>query len=313
MFQVPCGIASVPLKYQSYLERLEDFTAFTDLNSDKYLTLSMQKDSGKGIYYFVHPSESIPDPDFGSENRKSVQTRQAARTADRIVFDAIYSFDEFGRRMAKIPAGEKRKKFVALYGCSYTLGHGVNDDETLNFQLGQNQSDYYPYNYAVGGSGPNMLLAKLAGQPFFSQIPQKNGVLIYIFMNGSLGHAIGYLPSLVWSRSAPYYKNTADGQLERSGSFLTGRPFLSHFLLGLHEVYRLLGMESTEFPQIGEQEISYFCDLISQIQTEFSSQYPQGKFIFYAHPFSSPPEVLTRCLREKKLSMFKGGSCLLQE
>jgi hypothetical protein len=288
------------LKYENYREQEHIFSDFLDLKSEKYLEYSLHRDSHQKVHHFYYPKPLEVDSELGFKNLKSIEGRHIARTRDKILFDSIYTTDSYGRRLAKI-SNPNRKHFVALFGCSFTFGHGVSDNQTLNFHLGKIQNDFYPYNYGVGASGPHMMLANLQKTDLRTEIPQKNGILIYVFINHHIDRANGHLPSLDWLKNSPYFEYNDSGDFVRKGNFLTGRPYVTKLLLGLHQILSRFGLGTRIFPPISDADQIYTCAILKKSNFEFQRQFPNGKFIVYFHPFNKPSRTLINCLAKESV------------
>jgi hypothetical protein len=89
-----------------------------------------------------------------------MQVRASRKKNQQLLYEVIYSTDALGRRSSPVAEGP-RPHFILFFGDSYTFGEGVNDDETLPSFTGQFAPQYRPYNYGVGGYGPQQMLAKL--------------------------------------------------------------------------------------------------------------------------------------------------------
>jgi hypothetical protein len=77
----------------------------------------------------------------------------------QLIFDAVYGFDEHHlRRTAGNPQGDT----VLFFGCSFTFGHGLDDDETLPYLVSRELGYRYNVrNFGFTGNGPQQMLAAL--------------------------------------------------------------------------------------------------------------------------------------------------------
>lgn len=74
-------------------------------------------------------------------------------------FDALYTQNQFGRRVVPQDNPEQRDKHLLFFGCSYTFGTGCNDNETLPAQTATLMPEYHVYNMAEGGWGPAQVIS----------------------------------------------------------------------------------------------------------------------------------------------------------
>jgi hypothetical protein len=141
------------------------------------------------------------------------------------------------------------------------------------------------YNYGLSGYGPQQMLARLHSGSLPAEVPEANGIAIYVFIDAHVERAIGSMYVYnAWGDDMPYYTATLSGQLERHGSFRTGRPVLS-------SLYEWLGQ--TEFAHYYNLNIpgklsagDYWLTarIIAEARDEFMRQYPAGQFYVAIYP-----------------------------
>ena len=71
--------------------------------------------------------------------------------------DITYSFNKFGYRQYNI---NELKDKIFCFGCSFTMGHGLPDNHTWPFLLGE-KLNMAPVNYGVGGISSNYIARSL--------------------------------------------------------------------------------------------------------------------------------------------------------
>jgi hypothetical protein len=78
------------------------------------------------------------------------------------IYDVKYTIDREGLRIAPAWRKDTLAGSVLFFCDSFTFGSGLNDDETLPYQVGvQSEGRYRTFNFAVGGYGPNHMLAAI--------------------------------------------------------------------------------------------------------------------------------------------------------
>ncbi len=178
---------------------------------------------GEYAYDFFRPDELL-----GYRPRPDAQVTSIKKSDDTIIYDVVYSIDDYQRRLTPLENGAQRTQFLLFFGGSFVFGEGVNDAETLPFYVGQGASDYRPYNYGLSGYGPQQMLAKLQSNELAGEVPEKEGGAIYVFIDGHVERAIGSMFVYnAWGDRMPYYTTDWGGNLIRKGNFNTGRPLLS--------------------------------------------------------------------------------------
>lgn len=294
---------------ESFQSKQNEISQFIDLNPNSNFKQyargkSIDHNTGQELYCWQFPHEFSEDPDLGYNHRPSSQIRHICRTNSEIAFDATYSFDQYGRRYTKIDAAEKRNQFVILSGCSYTYGSTLNDNETLNYWLGQELSQFYPYNYGIGGTGTNHTLALIQSNRFKKEVSQKDGYFFYIFIHDHIQRSNGYLPSLGWLKNSPYFEVQDTGTVVRTGSFKSGRSFYTNVLLTLNSWLPFL--QGKVFPNISDEDYLYTCKLVVEAKKSFLAQFPHSQFVFLNHPQSIHlPPVLKKCLSDNDIDIIQ--------
>ena len=87
----------------------------------------------------------------------------------KVLYDVVYTTDHFGLRVAphdlrsaRVDPNARRALF---FGCSFTFGVGVNDNETIPFIFEKNShGKYLAYNFGIPGGGPHQMLALLESE-----------------------------------------------------------------------------------------------------------------------------------------------------
>lgn len=176
----------------------------------------------------------ISDPLLGFALRPDVQTRAYRRERGRTIFDVEYSTDRFGRRRTPVPPlSGPRPRFLLFFGCSFGFGVGLNDDQPFPYYVAKRTIGYIPYNYSVGGYGPQQMLAKLQSGQVRHEVPEPKGDCVYLFIDHHVQRAIGSMwTTAFWGNPMPRY-TWKGGRLTRRGTFASTRP-------ALYRVYRWL-------------------------------------------------------------------------
>ncbi len=87
-------------------------------------------------------------------NQVTVTAAQEGTT----LYKATYTTDAHGRRIT--PPHPQAKVAVLLFGCSFTFGEGLNDTQTMAWQLGKLLGENYQvYNFGYSGYGQHNALA----------------------------------------------------------------------------------------------------------------------------------------------------------
>jgi len=166
-----------------------------------------------------------PDPYLGFRPRPGATAHMRLETSNAAIQECVYTIDAHGRRVTPVDHPERRDKFALFFGCSFTFGEGVNDDETLPAHFARAAPAFMPYNYAFKAYGPQAMYLQVVEDTFGDDIAQRNGIAVYVFIDHQMHRAIGTASvSTTWGRDLPYL-TLEGGRLVHHGNFQTGRPF----------------------------------------------------------------------------------------
>jgi hypothetical protein len=97
-----------------------------------------------------------------------------------LVFDVSYSTDSDGLRVSPPWRGESDSASILFFGCSYTFGYGVNDNETVPYLVGlETDTRFRVYNFGLCGYGPHQMLASIEGGMVAEIVENEHGFVIY--------------------------------------------------------------------------------------------------------------------------------------
>lgn len=157
------------------------------------------------------------------ENSKYIERRYAG---EELVFSYTHTTNEFGWRNVTGKDSLRGKDAVLFFGCSYTYGLGVEDDETIASQLQSSVgSEYSVFNFAGNGYGPHQMLALLENgleeDPISDKEPR---VAIFQALQDHLSRIKG---EVIWDLQGPKYELTENNDLVYKGAF--NSPFIARF------------------------------------------------------------------------------------
>jgi len=235
-----------------------------------------------------------PDPNLGYRPRANVTVTSKRQFVDgEVIYDVTYSTDSFNRRIVPVDSLENRNKFILTFGCSFTFGEGVNDDQTLAYNLGKNLEGFMPYNYGFCGYGPQQMLAKLQSGDLIDEIDQPQGIALVI--GAHFERAIGTMSVFNgWGRNFPYYIIDKEDSIIRKGTFTSGRPVLSFLYkaygktIAKTSIARALKLRDYTF-RITENHVRLTARIISESQNIFLKTFQNSDFYFVTFPGNTDP------------------------
>lgn len=126
------------------------------------------------------------------------------------LFDVKYSMNKDGRRA--LPAsGAVARNELLLFGCSFTFGHGLNDEDTWAYKLARDLGpDWKVENYSQSGFGAMQTLCMLENklvQPYTAP----NRFALFLAIRHQLLRNDFFLAS-------PHYITLSNGSVEREGT-----------------------------------------------------------------------------------------------
>ena len=137
---------------------------------------------------------------------------------EKVVHDAVYSTDGQRRRITPVEDGDERDNAILFFGCSVTYGMGVNDNETLPYYVGEFAPNFQPYNYAVGGWGPQQTLVLLRKKETVEKITQRSRIIgVFNYIDDHVLRVVG-AKGMRWVRGFPRFVLREDGKLANIGT-----------------------------------------------------------------------------------------------
>ncbi len=241
-------------------------------------------------YLALKPEDEVWEPgpwlygsDYGYEYLPEVVVEHKKTSYGKPVFSSVFSIDACGHRITPVDHREDRTHFMAFFGCSFTFGQGVNDDETLPAQMARRAPAYMPYNYALPGYGPQQMLLKLMHYDLRGEIAEKQGVGLYLFLDDHVERAIGSMRHITsWAKGFPCFEEQ-QGALAYLGSFEQAHPYRTwfHRLLARETILRYYGVNWPISPSIYDMDLT--AAIIAESAKRFAELFPGSPFhvVFY--------------------------------
>lgn len=201
---------------------------------------------------------------------------------------------EEGERRFTPDGGGPEKKYAALFfGCSYTYGDGVDDDQTVANQFARAFGDAQTKNLAVGGGGPTNALEIIRSSSFLD-MPERGPRTIGLYgligahvmrVSGRGGSGCG------WMGRGPKFRYGEGGKLVRDGLFSDSCPVpaaLSKFLLQNSQAYLALSSRLYALPI--PEDFQLTADLLIAARDSFRERFHSDNFFVFRYPDPSPQE-----------------------
>ncbi len=223
---------------------------------------------------------------------KASSSVQAKRILDgKVLYNARYTMNPQGLRVT--PEHPHARHAVLLFGCSFTFGDGLNDTETIPWQLGQELgANYRVFNFALSGYGPHHMLAIIQNTlPDLSEFDSVSAYYIAIRTHENRAAGLKFEDT-----DGPRYVLEHEKAV-RAGTFKDRKPFFwegkyEHlweksyiFTFYKAQLARHLGAFNTE-----EKRFELTRAIITQGAEELHRAYPESTFTTLAYP----PEIMQK-------------------
>ncbi|MCP1384784.1 hypothetical protein [Runella salmonicolor] len=218
--------------------------------------------------------------------------------ADHYIFNVRFATDKYSRRITPdSPKGAS--KYALFFGCSFTFGDGLNDNQTLPYFFQSLNQQYKSYNYAFNSYTTTHMLAHLNRTSFSQEIQEKEGVAFYIFYTGHLERNI---PSLSWGRSwdgnyLVYDKNS----LEKTGIIKQKEP-IKYWLFNKANNLAFLKLFQINYPlRITKENLAKTADIIEDAYRVYTEKFANKNFIVLVYPGSQLPTLVKQRLHNLQI------------
>lgn len=221
------------------------------------------------------------------------------------VFDVHYSIDHMNKRIT--PDFDSSKTDYALFfGCSIGFGFGLEDNQTLPYQVQEQSPNTNSYNFCISSTGTNHMLAELQYRDLSKQVAEKDGCCYYIFFWDHIYRAIGTMHRYTeWLHLAPNYE-MKDKKLVRNKSFKDGRPFTSFWYERLYQTNIVKYFEIDLPLKLNDRHFDLVTEMILESKKTYEKQFGNDKFylVFYPNYVVYTPEemrIFKSYLTKKKI------------
>ncbi len=215
------------------------------------------------------------------------------------IFDVTYTTNEHGLRISPPDVGGGDIDCILFFGGSVTFGLGLEDHETVPFQVGLKLGGRVRvHNFAIGGYGAHQMLAALEST-FLGEVVDCRPIAIIANVGRDHARRVGGRAN--WDRRGPRYKIDVAGNAVRAGNF--NDPLESGF--DRHEIFRRLE-KSIAYRKLfrglrGEREIDLLIAIVDTSRRLAEATYPDSTFhvIYESNVDDDRSQQLLRAFRER--------------
>lgn len=204
---------------------------------------------------------------------------------DSSIYNTTVTTNRFGLRICtKLDTTQTlATKHALFFGCSFTLGEGLNGNETLEYNFEQKNKGYQSYNFGLSGYGPQQNLARLERGKIENIVTQKKGIAIYTYIPDHMRRAVpgatgyfmhgGVSPDYAWEGESLKYigfsKNTS-----------LWRKFLYEVVLNTN-IFKFFNISYPFY--YNQKDRAFIAQMLKQMEIEYLKKF-DGKFYVLLYP-----------------------------
>jgi hypothetical protein len=234
------------------------------------------------------PGFFIPSKVLGyAPNKNFVDT---ARTywGDLPLCNAIYTTDEYGHRKTPSVTVTRNAKGIVFFGCSFTFGLGLNDDQVMpNILQKSVDSLYKVYNFAYSSYGAHHMLAAIESKMVDTIVKTEPRYFIFQGIDDHVRRAI----NIGWHSHDPrYIYNKNNGEVEFAGHFGDEKePSGIMKKIYASELAGLFKKKHTD-----TSDVKLYIAIIDKSKKLLQQKYPKSEFhmIYYDHPWDLSATII---------------------
>lgn len=228
-------------------------------------------------------------------------TRRVWKTFDgEKVYDVTYTFNDDGFRISP-PVTRPTDRSALFFGCSMAFGEGVEDDETMPYQVGVRLGgEYAVHNFGVHGYGPQQMLAIIETGMVRAVAAARPRVAVYEALYPDHVHRVaGVRP---WLRTSPRYVIGDDGRAVHTGRFVDDGYSQLAFFVRRMLAKSALGRRAVGFDRpVGPDEDAVFVAVVVRSAELLREQYPG--VAFHVLMWGAPPPAVTDALERADIRL----------
>jgi len=234
------------------------------LTSNTCRHLDINRDDTKSNIEFT----SIKGYQLAADKTLKVRKSREGET----VFDVSYSTDKNGLRIT--PNGSSDS--ILVFGASYAFGTGVNDDETMPYELGS-LTGKKVYNFGYTGYGAHQMLSIIENGLHHLPTNPSPKHAIYLAIPDHVRRTAGFSD---WDWNSPKYERDANGRLRNAGPFYKYSIFspLKYTVLALQRKSYLISGLSTKQSHMQDANLRLYLAVVKQSSDLLKTKYPGLQF-----------------------------------
>jgi len=159
----------------------------------------------------------IPNEHLGYTTLKNAKVTSSRYYGDLQIYKTTITTGATGLRITFPFKRTDDSKCVLCFGCSYTWGVGVNDEETYPYQIGlQTNGKHKVYNFACGAYGTHQMYSAIKND-IVKNVVDNEGFPVHIIYLALIDHAARAAGKKYWSASGPQYALSDNNKIIHMG------------------------------------------------------------------------------------------------
>lgn len=221
----------------------------------------------------------VRDDVLGSVPLKGIQAHSTKSERGVRLYDVTYTIDSKGLRVAPPVRvnGGGTPGCILFFGDSFTFGEGLQDSETLPYQVGI-RSGARTFNFGFHGYGPHQMLAAIEKGLVRQLVDCRPDYAIYQAISHHVARVAG---KVFFGQHAPRYRLGSDGSVYFDGHFDDEKKVSSwldeelNWHLGKSSIYRILGKREG---RVSEGDVRLLLAIVRRSRNLLAAEYPGIKF-----------------------------------
>jgi hypothetical protein len=229
----------------------------------------------------------VEDPILGYAPAKGIQAHSARALPEGLLYNVTYTIDSTGLRVSP-PRRKDSLGSILFFGCSFTFGEGLQDGETLPYQVGvESEGQYRTYNFGFHGYGPHQMLAEIE-HGLVERIVESDPYPRYAIYTMVPHHVARVAGRVVYGRHAPRYLLDSDGGVRQVGHFDDNEPKSARldpalsWQLRKSAIYRMIENRDAA---VSEDDIRLLFAVVGRSRDLLSAKYPGIEFHVMLWPY----------------------------
>lgn len=238
--------------------------------------------------YCCLEKNGAPIPQYGDHASRAVSAADG-----RVIYETTYHVDLHHYRVSPQHSKEPTR-FAIFLGCSFVYGEGLSDVETLSAQFERRSPGTRSYNFGYHAYAPNDLLARARAEKTQELVPEKDGVIVYNFLDHHVLRVIGaasWIGDYGWNH--PYFRLAGNG-IEQKGNFRESRPWYwaLAYLVSHSQTMRFFGVDLPF--RLEGRHFELFGRVVEALRDEYRAKFPSAKFVVMLYPPLYPAPISER-------------------